>query len=50
MEVKRVLDINTAEVSDEVWAQIIGDIDLDRDGVICFMEFKQMLNRVRNNS
>ena len=38
------------EVIDEVWAQIIDDIDLDRDGVICFMEFKQMLNRVRNNS
>ena len=50
MELKRVLDINTAEVSDEVWAQIIDDIDLDRDGVICFKEFKQMLNRVRNNS
>ena len=50
MELKRVMDINTADVSDEVWAQIIDDIDLDKDGVISFHEFKQMLNKVKENT
>ena len=49
MELKRVMDINTADVSDEVWAQIIDDIDLDKDGVISFHEFKEMLNKVKEN-
>ena len=49
MELKRVMDINTADVSDEVWAQIIDDIDLDKDGVISYYEFKEMLNKVKQN-
>ena len=49
MELKRVMDINTADVSDEVWAQIIDDIDLDKDGVISYYEFKEMLNKVKEN-
>ena len=49
-ELKRVMDINSADVSDEVWEQIINDIDLDRDGVISFWEFKQMLNKVKENT
>jgi calcium-dependent protein kinase len=50
MELKRVMDINAADVSDEVWAQIIDDIDLDKDGVISFFEFKEMLNKVKENT
>ena len=50
MELKRVMDINTGDVSDEVWAQIIDDIDLDKDGVISFFEFKEMLNKVKENT
>ena len=50
MELKKVMDINAADVSDEVWAQIIDDIDLDKDGVISFYEFKQMLNKVKENT
>ena len=49
MELKRVMDSNAADVSDEVWAQIIDDIDLDKDGVISFREFKEMLNKVKEN-
>jgi len=49
MELKRVMDINTTDVSDEVWAQIIDDIDLDKDGVISYSEFKGMLNKVKEN-
>ena len=50
MELKKVMDNNAADVSDEVWAQIIDDIDLDKDGVISFYEFKEMLNKVRENT
>ena len=50
MELKKVMDNNAADVSDEVWAQIIDDIDLDKDGVISFYEFKEMLNKVKENT
>ena len=49
-ELKKVMDINSEDVSDEVWEQIINDIDLDKDGVISFWEFKEMLNKVRENT
>ena len=48
-ELKKVMGHNAYEVSDEVWAQIIDEIDLDRDGVISFKEFRLMLNQIKEN-
>ena len=48
-ELKKVLGHNAYEVSDEVWAQIIDDIDLDKDGVISFNEFRHMLIQIKEN-
>ena len=44
LELKIVLGSNLEECHDDVWREIISDIDLDGDGEISFYEFKKMMN------
>lgn len=38
-----------ANIDEDVWNKIIRDIDLNKDGVISFYEFDQMLDEVRHD-
>lgn len=45
LELKDVLG-RDAQISDEVWNQIVGEIDGNGDGEISFGEFKQMMGKI----
>ena len=47
-ELKKVMGQN-ANIDEDVWNKIIRDIDLNKDGVISFYEFDQMLDEVRHD-
>ena len=46
-ELKKVMGHNAFEIEDEVWGQMIDAIDLDRDGVISYKEFKRMFDQIK---
>ena len=40
---------NTSDINEDVWNEIIRAIDLNKDGVISFYEFDQMLDEIRHD-
>ena len=40
---------NEDDINNDVWDQMINDIDLNKDGVISFDEFEKMLKNIRSN-
>ena len=48
-ELKKVMGQNADDINEDVWDDIIRDIDLNKDGVISFYEFDKMLDEVRND-
>ena len=47
-ELKKVMGQN-ANIDEDVWNNIIRDIDLNKDGVISFYEFDKMMDLVRDD-
>ena len=48
-ELKKVMGQNASDIKEDVWNEIIRAIDLNKDGVISFYEFDQMLDEVRHD-
>ena len=48
-ELKKVMGQNASDINEDVWNEIIRAIDLNKDGVISFYEFDQMLDEVRHD-
>ena len=48
-ELKKVMGQNASDINEDVWNEIIRAIDLNKDGVISFYEFDQMLDDVRHD-
>ena len=48
-ELKKVMGQTTSDIKEDVWNNIIESIDLNKDGVISFYEFDQMLDEVRHD-
>jgi len=43
-EIKTVLGKNNTKITDQVWADLVGEVDLNGDGEISFKEFQKMMN------
>ena len=48
-ELKAVMGQNVDDINNDIWNQMVNDIDLNKDGVISFDEFDKMLNNIRSN-
>ncbi len=44
-EIKTVLGVGKKFGDEKVWDEIIKEVDINRDGVICFDEFKYMMSK-----
>mmetsp|Transcript_7685 Transcript_7685/g.5784 ORF Transcript_7685/g.5784 Transcript_7685/m.5784 type:complete len:145 (+) Transcript_7685:1150-1584(+) len=49
-EVRMVLGVGTQIGSEEVWKEIIGEVDANGDGEISFLEFETMMRKILSSS
>jgi len=45
-EIKAVLGKNNNQITDQVWNDLISEVDLNGDGEISFKEFQKMMNQL----
>ena len=45
-EIKSILGIGRKVGSEQIWKDIVGEVDKDGDGVVDFSEFKDMMSKI----